>query len=312
MTTKLWNDGAIGALVTAGDWTPAGTPTSGDLLVMQNGEGPRASVATVTGHQLASVTLYMAGNDPVGGSTCQPVLIARDGADINVVVTDFANGIDLTDLGHPPISHPGRAPAFGTVDVQGHDQVNVSAVGEADVFSSVATVNLADGARMTGSLAASGNGSITVNAGNGAVFANQHSVLGENGVVTINANVVGSGDVSLGFLSLLTLNGSVGHGQTLNDDGGTLLINAPDRFHGLVDFTATGASGDEVALQGLHASSWSYQNDMLALWSGNHQVFDLRLASTGSFAVVQGSAGIDIVSAGASVPGTVLPQHQLV
>jgi len=314
MTTRLWNNGTQGALVGPANWTPAGPITSSDLLVMQNGEGPQASVANVSGHQAAGDTVYMAGNDPVGGSTWQPILVVSDGADINVVVTDNADGIDLTDIGHPPITHPGLAPAFGTVDVIGRDHVNVDVVGEPDVFSATGTVNLAAGARMTGGIAASNNGVITVNGGHDAKFDNQASSLGENGVATINADVVGCGTFAMTALSLLSLDGAVSRGQTIDNDGGSLILGKPQDFHGLVNWTLDGLGGDFVLLSGLHAQSYSYACDMLSLYnSAGKDVFNLRLdTSGGSLQAVQTSGGVELASSGVSVPGTVLPLHHMV
>ena len=312
MTTRLWNNGAIGLLSNPNDWSPAGPVLPGDLLVMQNGTGPQGSVAIVAGAALAGDTVYLAGNDPVGGSTWQPTLVAVDGARITAVITDEANGIDLTDIGNPPITHPGQAPAFGTVDVIGRDHVTVDVVGQRDVFDASGTVNLAPGARMIGGVEASNNGVLVMNGGAGASFVDQASSLGENGVATINAAMVGTGHFDMTYLSSLTLDGKVGAGQTINNDDGSLILGRPQDFHGLVNWTVDPLGGDFVLLAGLHAQSYAYAHDTFALFNGNNEVFSMRLDATGgAFVAVQTSGGVELASTGVSVPGTVLPLHHM-
>ena len=305
MTTRLWN-GGTGWLSTWADWTPSGAVAPGDLLVMQHGLG------VVAGHQLAGDTVTMAG-DNAASDAGQPSLVALGGAHINVVITDIVNGIDLTDIGQPPVTHPGLAPAVGTVDVIGRDHVNVDVIGQRDVFQASGTVNIAPFSTMTGSVEASNNGVVTVNGGADARFANQASALGENGVATINADMVGSGTFAMTYLSALTLDGSVGRDQTIINDDGSLVLGQPGNFHGLVDWTVDAFAGDFVLLAGAQAQSYAYGHDTLSLFNNGKDVLTLRLdASGGSFAAVQTSGGVELASSGVSVPGTVLPLHRAV
>ena len=78
-------------------------------------------------------------------------------------------------------------------------------------------------------------------------------------------------------------------------------------FPGTVDLT-----NGEIDLNGLaKANSYTYQNDMLSIFSGKSVIDTLRLASSETFSVEKTSTGgVSIYTAAASPPpGTLLPIH---
>lgn len=71
----------------------------------------------------------------------------------------------------------------------------------------------------------------------------------------------------------------MGSGQTINDVGGQLKIDAPDRFAASINWTPLNYNGNAVgiSLAGLVADHASYQNDLLSLTLAGKDVFDLHL-----------------------------------
>jgi hypothetical protein len=128
----------------------------------------------------------------------------------------------------------------------------------------------------------------------------------------INADVVGTGSWNFS-LTDLTLNGTVGSGQTFNDGYGgpaegpsSVTIEKPSTFHGLLNVAPYLLDFGSVTLADLTATSYSYTNDTLKLYSGNKVVDSLKFTDNNTFGVYQSAGGVVISS---NQEGTAIPLH---
>lgn len=159
-----------------------------------------------------------------------------------------------------------------------------------------------------------GWGTTTVNGGPGATWNNNGVSLVSNAEnLVVKAPVVGSGSfdltnsgptVFLAPIARMEFAGSVGANQTIRDSG-LLVLDRPDQFSGHVVLSVKpGAMPDQgmpsqIDLAGLaNADSYTFQNDMLRLYSGTTVIDRLRLtdATPNGFAVQKAAGSVNIVA----------------
>jgi len=289
MTTRTWIGGGNNNVFSAADWSPAGIPAAGDTLVMLNG------TANLYGGDLTGET-FLFGIAP-GFSQASPVLNVYNGA--KVTLTEGGSG------------YSGSAP---TVNVYGHDTVNVveAAGGQRTVTS---TLNLAPRAVLSGNIQIAGDTTLAIQGTTGSAFNNTNTSLSDNGVATIDANVIGTGSFNLSFLAGIEFGGSVSPGQTLNLANATTYykIDHPAEFYGTVDWLAAPSAYEaSVSLLNISADSYKFSNDRLTLFAGNTIVDRLHLnAASGAFGVYGTSGGVTLQSIGTPVSSgeILLPVH---
>jgi hypothetical protein len=188
-----------------------------------------------------------------------------------------------------------------TVNVFGNTEMEIAAPGGG---ASPVTVNLQANSKWIGGFTEAPFSSITVH-GPG-VFNNLSSTV--NGSAIIGANVVGSGTFNVeaahssGKLEFMH---SVSAGQTVTVSAGyyvpnqisVLQVDSPSTYH------ASNILGyGEIILDGLKATSYALQNDLLTLFNGNQAIYgtrlsehdDMRYGVTNAFGVSQVGANIVI------------------
>jgi hypothetical protein len=113
----------------------------------------------------------------------------------------------------------------------------------------------------------------------GTALANATNAV-TSALADINAQSLGTASITIGFMSLESVNQPVGPGVTLSIPsytGSALLLLDPLHFQGTIDFTrpagAPTGPPSYVGLVGIPADSWSYANNTLTLFSGG-QVTD--------------------------------------
>ncbi len=246
-------------------------------------------------------------------------------------------GVEFNDPlhidGNVNLNLSGGSAVYAYVDA-GHAAVDVR--GDDNMFLRVdpgtsATVDLRANARWIGSFYVFPGATVLINGAPHAAFINQHAGATGSGVVNgagakaiIMANITGNSPMNVLNDGALEVGGSVSSGQTLvlgtypavpGNQPGFLQVDHPTEFDGLVRLAV-----GEIDLNGLaRADSYSYQNDMLSIWSGNSVINTLRLqqieAAQGTglqpFAVEKTATGVSIYTESNPThpPGTALPLH---
>ena len=126
--------------------------------------------------------------------------------------------------------------------------------------------------------------------------------------------VVGTGGFG-DYASRIEFASSVGANQSVEvsgmGPGAVIAIDHPYEYHAS---TSMGADG-EIDLVGLaHADSYTFKNDMLAIYSGNCVIYSMRLraySGFGVFEVAQTPSGVNIFSTADpnNPPAGALPVH---
>lgn len=158
-------------------------------------------------------------------------------------------------------------------------------------------VNLAANSAWIGTFTLNRQGSLIVNGG-GVFINNGTSSSGFPATATINVPIEGKGTISSNWRT--EFGSSVGAGQTIStygiDGSDTITVDHPSEFHGLVDMI--GAT--EIDLIGLAgADSYTFKNDMLRLYSGCKDIYNMRLIGSSYYtglAVTETAKGVSIYS----------------
>lgn len=293
MAIRSWIGGGTNNIYAASDWSPAGAPKFSDTLYMADG------TANMHGGRLAGDTLNI-GTSISFTSPGAATVNLSGGATLSAHVADA----DFTE----------QQVVF---NVAGRDTLNLQ---EDASYYAATTIseNIAAHSTLRGTVVGSGhNANITINgADTTSRFANTGASSVSDGVLRINADVIGTGSFSASFFAGIEFIGSVGPNQTVNAEGAdTITLDQPGTFRGLVNFQ--GGPANNIDLMGItNADSYSYQNDMLSLFQGNRVVDTLHLAAGGNaFQVTENAKGVQIGSSayGADNPPpagtTTLPAH---
>jgi hypothetical protein len=283
MAIDTWIDGSNNNIYAASAWMN-GTPKPGDMPVFG------AGIAFMGSGNLNAATLVLSGIS----ATSQPTLIACGQSQISVLLSQ-------EEYLHPGIGNA----AWGTVDVEGAPQVLMKVLGGKGT-NEVGTVNIDSSSQMRGAFIETGdNASVVINGTSTSTFANTSSAIGSNDAAQINAAVVGVGTFQVSFLSSLHLNAGVSSGQTIEDQGYVSIADTRD-FYGRIDWSPQPAGNNVINLANLTADSSTYQNGVLSLFAGGHDVFDLRLHLTGgsSLTTTQTSGGVQVYASMAQANAT--------
>ncbi len=295
MADRTWVGSANNNARNPNSWSPTGVPQPGDTLTMPSG------TMNIRDNNLAGDTL--------------------------VIGQQFASATATLNLSHhaslsldAPVSSSDQV----TVNVEGSGTLNAH-----NEFPSGLglTVNLADHARLTGAFNLAFGG-LDIEGGPGSRLVNNGSSFFEGSSAKLDTRVKGHGNFAVGTAQSvggrLEFGDSVSCGQSVSVSGDPfrdavshVQIDQPGAFKGAV---ALGVFG-EVDLQGLaNADSYTFQNDMLSIYSGNTVLDTLRLTTPPlpnglpsgpnfDLAVFQTSAGVAIDRGGVPFQGTMLPAH---
>jgi hypothetical protein len=259
MTDRTWLGGGNNNARNPKDWSPTGAPQPGDTLSMPNG-----GTMNVRDDDLVGNAVHV--GDPTG--TLQETFNLSRHASLAVV-----QNVDTS--------------SETVVNVHGRDTLRFSSV-----FPSGPdlTVNLNPHARLTASFTMTFGG-LTVNDGHGARLINDQSDT-LNGVhAVIDPDVFGNGSWTVssaqGVGGSIEFGRSVSRGQSVSVGGDPgrdlasgLKIDHPHAF----DASVVMQPQSDIDLVGLaKADSYTFKNDMLAIFAGNHVIDRLRLTNNGSF-----------------------------
>jgi hypothetical protein len=289
MTARTWIGGGNNKASNAHDWSPTGAPAPGDTLSIGGG------TMDIRGFVLGSPNI---GGLNVTGTTTFNVTNALIGSEIEI------NG-SYTDQTQVDINIRGIAGLrFATNPGPGDN--------------ATATVHLVGNSVWIGSFSAGshfGDGGVTVTGGPRATFINVGTSIAQytGGSSDVEVDVAGTGRFEVTAGATLEFGKSVGAGQTVEvkrtATSGTLKIDRPSEFRGLVQLDDAGGAIDLVGLA--KADSYTYQNDMLSIYAGKHVIDTLRLAATSAFSVEKTSTGVTIYNTfpGPDPGATLLPAH---
>lgn len=299
MTSRTWIGGGNNSAANPNDWSPNGGPQPGDTLTVPFTTPGATETINVSGNQLAGDPLTIN-----SGASATVNMSHGAAATVNCflgtgTVNMWQNSTLNLDVGG------GVMLADGTANLAGTDTLFLTDNGDA-------TVNLAANAAWIGNIDAAENpgATVQVNGGAGSRFINETSTVHHNGAAVIDTSVVGRGSFTIGSAARLEFGGYVGSGEsvalTANEPLGPspapakLQIDQPAQFHGSVSL----ASG-EIDLAGLAgADSYSFQNDMLSIFSNGNVIDTLRMADASQYGFV-----VENTSAGVSVLTITDPAH---
>ena len=293
MTSRTWVGGGNDNASNPNNWSPGGVPVPGDTLSMLSG------TMNVRDNNLAGDTLGIGA--------------AQTSATMTLNLSRHAGvSLDIAQFSDDQV----------TVNATGSDTLNVNTEFPSGLDM---TVNLADHAKLTGAFTMT-FGAVTLNGGTGSRFVNNglSQFVGSHAVFDTDVRGKGAFNVSTAQAQAGTLEfgGAVSPGQTISASGDPgrdlashIRVDQPQAFQGAVNLNIFG----ELDLQGLaNADSYTFQNDMLSIYSGDTVLDTVRLTAppppanvSGNFdlAVYQTPTGV-AVDRGFVPPGaTLLPMH---
>jgi hypothetical protein len=294
MTDRTWLGGGNNNARNPNDWSPTGAPQSGDTLSMING------TMNVRDDDLAGNAVHV--GDPI--TSGQDTFNLSHHAVLAVVQNQFTS-------------------SETTVNVSGRDTLRFSST-----FPSGSQViaNLDPHARLTASFDMVFGG-LTVNGDAGAKLINDQSDTLRGVQALITPDVLGIGSISVGsaqgVAGSIEFGHSVSRGQDVSVSGdlgqglaGSLQIDKPREF----DASVVMQLKSKVDLVGLaKADSYTFENDMLAIFAGHRRIDQLKLTNDGTFEgqphdLVVSKSGTDVflTQAGLTSPpigSTMLPLH---
>ncbi len=291
MADRTWVGGVNDSARNPNNWSPNGVPQPGDTLTMLSG------TMNIRDNNLAGDALVIGAN--------------QTSATVTLNLSHQASAsLDIAQESDDQV----------TVNVKGTDTVNVLTEFPSTLGM---TVNLVNCASLTGAFAMTFGG-VTINGGDNSRFVNNGLSQFAGSNVILDTDVRGKGTFTVGTAQgssgNLEFGGSVSRGQTVDvtgDPGRGLVshvrVDQPDEFGGAIGLGVFG----EVDLQGLaNADSYTYQNDMLSIYSGGCVIDTVRLTtlpppSGPSFdlAVFQTPTGVAIDRGGVPFGGTMLQMH---
>jgi len=290
MTSRVWLGGGNNRASNPNDWSPNGKPQPGDTLTMNNG------TMDISGLDLASP---MIGGLLVDGDATLNLHDALVGSVVTIEPPPFPSG----GAGLPTDAVQINLKGIDVLNFQVNTGLGISPV----------TVDLAPFSVWIGGFTTDqfhfGEANVTVNGGLGATFINTGSEIQYTGGSSVlNVNVAGRGEFSVTNDATLTFGGLVGPGQTVDllsqQASGFTTIDKPNEFFGTVQLDAGLAN-----LVGLaSADSYTFTNDLLAIYHGKSVIDVLRLADSSPFYIDKTPTGITVSSfdPGQGVP---LPIH---
>lgn len=288
----FWQGPAYGRMNNASNWgSPAGPPSApvpGDLAVI--GNGPVLVIGEGTG---VNVTLTGGSLDMIGGSIGSVAVNARQYS----FGTRASGAISVT----------------GTVTGTGGMQI-----GTANNAPDTLTINEFTNSMFVsqGTISVLGGSTLTEIDGAHTEFRNDAAIVTSGGShITIRSDLSGTGTITdsaaaKGGGSLIEVGGSVGDGQSIALNSGTLQIDKPMQFHGVITsigHTSPGASlnSGAIVLEHADATMALLIHDELLLWGPRNFIAALHIngASNSSPLYATHEPGGRLAITGYSLPG---------
>jgi|SRR5208283_3526726 len=289
LTTLTWIGGGNNKASNPNDWSPTGVPQPSDTLQIV---GPGTYAMNVQGNDLRGDPLGISDNT---GTVVHATVNLSHNAAVTARVMPEANA---------------------TFNLSGVSHLDLSLFGQGAENS--ATVNLASNSVWIGSFHVGHSGPLSISGGAHSVFINDGASGVDSDILgaRVAVPVLGKGSIGVnGHASRLEFASSVGASQSVDVSGApetsVLTIDHPHEYHASTSI----GYGAEIDLVGLaHADSYTFKNDMLAIYSGNHVIYGMRLQDgylPGVFAVAQTPSGVNIFSSADpnNLPAGALPIH---
>jgi len=296
-------------------WLGGGNNHASNSKLWSNGvpvAGESLSVETGT-NSPGPFTMNVSGNDLAGDIVSVAAILTANLSTHAVMAANVTGGQTAATLnlsGGDTVSVNAGFGGSATVNMVGNNTATIGA------NRASATVNLASGAIFTGTILGGYAGHVTVNGGGMCSSFNNNGnseADAPGGSETVNVAVIGKGIFAVdgGNISFLK---AVGPNQSVNMEYGSIAIYDPADFHASV--TLSGGLA-QISLSNMAAAdSYSFENGLLDIWSGNSIIDALKLTNNSAagygFLVEPptgtGSLLITTVTPGSTFPAS-LPTH---
>lgn len=227
----------------------------------------------------------------IGGG---PVLVIGEGAGVDIILTGGALDLIGGSIGSITVNalqYSAFTKASGTVSVTGQMTVTGGVrVGSVNAAPDTLTINEAADAVFVnqGTISVLGGSVLVESGGAHSALRNDGAIVTSGGShITIGSDLNGVGTItdsaaSKGGGSLIELGGSVGSGQSIALNSGTLQVDKPMQFHGVItDIGHTspdgGLNSGAILLEHADATMALLINDELVLWGPRSFVADLQI-----------------------------------
>ena len=289
MTDRTWIGGGNNQASNPADWSPTGVPQPGDTLFIlgsYNANPPNGTI-NISGNDLAGDTLI------AGSVTTHSIVTINLSHRATLNLSTLQQGVVVI-------------PQSTTINVNG----DATLIGDTlNGYDNTQTINIGNGTLNVSAIDVMDTSTTTINrSGDGKL--KLRGTVSDDSTSTIAVNVPVTGSGTFGDGGSMTFSNSVGAGITVEFSSASsmLTLDRPKQFHG----TATLDNG-EIDLNGLvKADSYTFQKDMLSIFSAGKIIDTLRLVSTIPFDVEKTASGVTLYSTSISnpePPGIPLPIH---
>jgi hypothetical protein len=280
MAALQWIGGGDSLASNINDWDIGRDPLAGDTLgIFADAVHPGPFTMNVRGNDLAGDSIRFGGPGLLSDNLPIDFMMNLSHHAIVSATSFFASGQHTFNLSqHSNLTLQANR-AFAAVNVTGTDTATLGADGGG------IDVHLLSGAHLHGTLNMAFGGFLTMTGAAGSEIDNDGPSIMAGPTAKIGADVGGHG--SFDVRGQVEFAQSVGSRQTVHaDNGGHVQIDHPDQFHATVSLDRTPpppgsfgiANTDTIDLMGLAtADSYSYRNDMLKIYAGDHVIERLHL-----------------------------------
>ncbi len=280
MTARTWIGGGANNASNPKDWSPSGLPAQNQTLQIVG-----APVTTIQNPTLTAFTMNVSGNDLKGDSLsidrANVTLNKANGAVVNAQVKLADVTFNLSGGSTLNMNVSTIMPLYSThnaINVSGSDTLHLYNLNNAD------SVHIAKNSTLSGSFTASYGANVAIGGAAGSGYLNNSASAVSRASANISVPVNGTGSFTLSAeYARMEFASSVGVNQSVVVAGSksVLQIDQPGEFQGSVTLANDIGAQREIDLMGLAtADSYTYQNDILSIYSGNAVIETLRLNST--------------------------------
>ena len=308
-TTRHWLGGEHNFFA-AGSWSPTGKPSPGDTLIIGPGTASAANIADVHDRALDRVTVLLDdGPGSAGSSLGSPFVPTLSLSDAVIMPgTLIENALESS-----PFIGAGDTEA---IRVNGM-VANLGTIAENPGALIGNTLDITIGAHgvlingRTGTISGTTISNLNIAGGPGSMLVNDGTVSGQGTTIDVAVPVYGRGVFNtsrggspgshFGTSTTLEFHQAVGRGETIAVNDATLILDAPLRFLATIDdlsVTPAGpdANNSSVLLRDEHATSLTFQNDILTVQNGQQTLATLHFSPglvAGDFSLVDITAGLN-------------------
>lgn len=275
MTVRTWS-GSNGNFKTANNWSPPGTPMSGDTAIITNGS------VNINKFDLTGIDVEVTSTDQNNPTT---LTLHNSTIDFFAVTTPASNDFPIADM-----TIRGTVTEEGTLMLGAVNQFNGGSTLNMDIKNGSNFIN-------KGSINEESFSHLNIS-GKGAFDNNgTWDAVGSQSTVSTPIDGIGTINVELGINevgSKLTVGNSVSANQTVNLIGNAQLqLDDTPQFLAQITMANVTGSGllEEVILSGITSTSASYNGSILDVFNGSNLVASLRITSAHDMGFTVNSSG---------------------